>query len=116
MGVFIFIIVVTPIVLGVGFLPTIIAFMRNHPQRWSIFAVNFSFGGSSLGWGGALTWALQNFNDAQIETVPQIETIPIEHEPLGDDLRECPHCAETIKAKAKVCRYCGNKLSPDHSA
>jgi len=27
-----------------------------------------------------------------------------------DDMRECPYCAETIKARAKVCRFCGRSL------
>jgi len=27
-----------------------------------------------------------------------------------DDTRECPYCAETIKARAKVCRFCGRSL------
>lgn len=26
------------------------------------------------------------------------------------DTRECPYCAETIKAKAKICRFCGKAL------
>ena len=28
----------------------------------------------------------------------------------GTDTKECPYCAEIIKAKAKVCRFCGREL------
>jgi len=30
-----------------------------------------------------------------------------------DDTKECPYCAETIKAKAKVCRFCNRELKPE---
>ena len=28
----------------------------------------------------------------------------------GTDTKECPYCAEIIKAKAKICRFCGREL------
>lgn len=29
---------------------------------------------------------------------------------VANDLKECPFCAETIKAKAKLCKHCKSKL------
>jgi hypothetical protein len=30
--------------------PTIVAFRRNHPNRWLILALNLAFGGTVFGW------------------------------------------------------------------
>jgi hypothetical protein len=45
------------------FLPTIIAFRRDHRNRWVIFLINFVFGATVLGWIGALIWAMNKIDD-----------------------------------------------------
>lgn len=46
------------IIIIVYYAPTIIAFRRSHSNRWLIAIVNTIFGGSGIGWLGALVWAL----------------------------------------------------------
>jgi RsiW-degrading membrane proteinase PrsW (M82 family) len=42
------------------FLPTFIAYKRNHKNTKSIFVINFFFGFTFLGWLAALIWALNS--------------------------------------------------------
>jgi hypothetical protein len=42
----------------VYFLPTIIAFARNHHNAWAIFALNFLLAWTVIGWIAALVWSL----------------------------------------------------------
>ncbi|MEJ5087167.1 superinfection immunity protein [Brucella pseudogrignonensis] len=51
-------IVLILVILLVAFIPTIVAFRREHPNRWLIFVVNLAFGGTVVGWVAALVWAL----------------------------------------------------------
>lgn len=39
-------------------IPTIVAFVRRHPNRWLIAVINLAFGATIVGWAGALIWAL----------------------------------------------------------
>lgn len=45
------------IILGLSFLPTIIAFKRRHPQKVPILLVNFFLGWTFIGWIVALVWS-----------------------------------------------------------
>ena len=55
------------IFLGIAFLivgiiyimPSIVAFRRNHPNRWIILVINVAFGGTVIGWGIAMVWAMR---------------------------------------------------------
>ena len=48
------------LVIGIIYIaPTIVAFWRDHPNRWIILVINVAFGGTVIGWGVALIWALR---------------------------------------------------------
>ncbi|MEO5807729.1 superinfection immunity protein [Devosia sp.] len=38
-------------------LPSIVAFKRQHPNRWIILAINLALGGTGIAWLGSLVWA-----------------------------------------------------------
>ncbi|UPK38205.1 superinfection immunity protein [Bradyrhizobium sp. 186] len=40
-------------------MPSIVAFRRNHPNRWIILVINVAFGGTIIGWGVAMVWAMR---------------------------------------------------------
>ena len=46
------------VVAGIYFIPTYIAFRKNHPNAVAIAALNTLLGWMFVGWVGALIWAL----------------------------------------------------------
>ena len=74
------------------FLPTIAAVGRKHHQRTAIFVLNLFLGWTFIGWVAALVMAATAVKD------------------LPGDLRACPHCAERIRKKATVCRFCNRPV------
>ena len=60
---FLFAAVLGVLSLVIFFIPTIIAFRRDHRNRWVIFLINFVFGATVLGWIGALIWAMNKIDD-----------------------------------------------------
>jgi hypothetical protein len=48
------------LIIGIIYImPSIVAFRRNHPNRWIILVINVAFGGTLIGWGIALVWAMR---------------------------------------------------------
>lgn len=46
------------VLLAIYLIPLIVAFVRQHPNRWAIAAINIALGGTGIAWLGSLVWAM----------------------------------------------------------
>lgn len=60
---------------------------------------------------GAMLAAKDYFDDLEASDDKHIEKDTKTAETQEEDTKECPVCAERIKARAKKCRFCGHDLS-----
>lgn len=91
------------------FTPTFVAAKRGHSNLTSIFLLNLLLGWAILGWIVALIWSVSS--QARPMSAPHRQPEPALQ---TDDTKACPFCAETIKAKAVMCRFCGKELGQPH--
>ena len=116
------------LLLTLYFVPSIIAAARRHHQGGAILTVNLFLGWTLLGWVVALVWSVsavdQKSTNAKAtfdidapepnasEDAPLVlrNPEPAKSQPQHSDEKICPDCAETVKAAAKVCRFCGYRF------
>ncbi len=115
---------VLPLFLIAYFIPFFVALGRKHRFGVAIGLLNLFLGWTGLGWLAAMIWAVNKdvrdpreepessgpmyfMNEPSLNERPQNGEGPsVEYR----GTRQCPFCAESIKAEAVVCRYCGRDV------
>jgi hypothetical protein len=92
------------ILVGIYFLPTIIAAHRKVPSVWSIAVINGFLGWTLVGWVVALAMA--------VRTVPSTSPSTAASSSTEFATRVCPNCKGAMGRGETVCPHCGESSTP----
>ena len=92
------------LLLGLYFLPTILAAHRNHDNVLGVFLVNFLLGFTFIGWVVALVWAL---SAPPAIYMPYAYAAPYGYQPGA----RCQRCGCVAPAGTSFCQNCGTRIA-----
>ena len=97
-------ILVVLFLIGLYFLPAIVAARRDAAETNSVLVINFLFGWTFFGWVVALAMAVRQPSRKQKASGSSQDRVapPV----VESDTRQCPYCAKDIKKSAIRCPYC----------
>ncbi|OOG53317.1 hypothetical protein B0E48_16680 [Rhodanobacter sp. C03] len=89
--------------LGIYFIPSFVAYGREHPNETAIIVLNLFLGWTVIGWVGSLVWAFTTSSTR----------VPLPEVRVADEgtTKNCPFCAEPVRQEAIKCKHCGSALA-----